>query len=290
MSRSDGGLERKKELEKMKKIKYILFASVILLSSCKREANVKLPATKSHPVIYGYICPDDTVIRIKVTQSQPLFETSTTDIYAPVMDANVSLSGQQGNAQLVYNPLTEYYEIKATSYSINLGATYKVMVIMSNGEIATAETQVPLSAVPISTITVETITEKYGTYDLLKVYFNDVVGQNNYYRMAMVYAQTFPFQPDTTYGDANVNELYSDVTHDGEYSLISTRYYPPFDTILFNDVYLFNCSPSYFNYHKSLLNYSGDNPFAEPSLTYTNVKGGFGCFGAYTRSRFRYKK
>lgn len=274
----------------MKKLKYILFASIILLTNCKREAKVKLPEGKSVPVIYGYICPDDTIIRVKVTLSQPLYKTSTVDIYAPVMDANVSLTGQQGIAQLVYNPLTEYYEIKTASYPINLGATYKITVVMSNGEISTAETQVPISIVPITTISVESVTEQYGNYDLYKVFFNDIGGQTNYYRLAMTYAQTFPFATDTTYSDANVSELYSDAGHDGESLRLNTRYYTPYDTILFTDVYLFNCSPSYYNFHKSLLNYSGDNPFSEPSLTYSNVKGGFGCFGAYTRSRFRFKK
>ena len=64
----------------------------------------------------------------------------------------------------------------------------------------------------------------------------------------------------------------------------STEYY---------DVYLYNCSQSYYNFYKSLKNYSGVNEFsapAEPTLMYTNVNGGFGCFGSYTRSSLRYIK
>ena len=55
-----------------------------------------------------------------------------------------------------------------------------------------------------------------------------------------------------------------------------------------------HCSQSYYNFYKSLKNYSGVGisfpPPAEPTIMYTNVNGGFGCFGAYTRSMLRYKK
>jgi len=272
----------------MKKIKYILLFVVMAIASCKKEAKVKLPEAKSVPVIHSYICPDDTVIRLKLTRSQPLYKTNTYDIYEPVRDANVSISSAQGSAQLIYNDFTQYYEAKTTVYPINMGSTYKVTAVFATGEVATAETQVPLSIVPITTVSVEPVVEKFGNYDLVKVYFNDILNQTNYYRLTMTYAQTFPFQTDTIYNSTYVSELYSDAGRDGESSRITTRYYPPYDTILFTDVYLLNCSPSYYNFHKSLLNYSGDNPFAEPSLTYSNVKGGFGCFGAYTRSRFRY--
>jgi hypothetical protein len=65
----------------------------------------------------------------------------------------------------------------------------------------------------------------------------------------------------------------------------STEYY---------DVFLYNCSESYYKFYKSLKNDPGSGisfpPPAEPSFTYSNVKGGFGCFAAYTRSMFRYKK
>ncbi|WP_373512620.1 DUF4249 domain-containing protein [Persicitalea sp.] len=45
-----------------------------------------------------------------------------------------------------------------------------------------------------------------------------------------------------------------------------------------------NVDVPYYEFHRSLENYNGDNPFTEPSLIYTNVKGGLGVFASYNQS------
>ncbi len=45
-----------------------------------------------------------------------------------------------------------------------------------------------------------------------------------------------------------------------------------------------NVDVPYYEFHRSLENYNGDNPFTEPSLIYTNVRGGLGVFASYNRS------
>jgi hypothetical protein len=267
-----------------------LFALLVLIASCKKEAKVKLPDTKPLPVMYCYICPDDTVISLRLTMSQPIYSGAQGDLFAPIADADVRISGAQGSAQLVYDQLSMDYRLKTNVYPIAYGASYKITVTTSKGELATAETQVPAGIVPITTLSVERVVEKYGSYDRVKIEFNDAGGINNYYRVAGVYALVYPWQPDTILQDAFINELYSDNGHDAEAAQITVRIYEPYDSIPFYDFYLYNCNLPYYNFHRSLRNYTGDNPFAEPSLIYTNVQGGFGCFGAYTRSRFRYKK
>lgn len=47
---------------------------------------------------------------------------------------------------------------------------------------------------------------------------------------------------------------------------------------------IMNVDVPYFEFHRSLENYNGDNPFTEPSLLYTNVRGGLGVFASYNRS------
>lgn len=47
---------------------------------------------------------------------------------------------------------------------------------------------------------------------------------------------------------------------------------------------IMNVDVPYYEFHRSLENYNGDNPFTEPSLIYTNVKGGFGVFAGYNQS------
>jgi hypothetical protein len=274
----------------MKKISFIILMAVFI-SSCEKEAKVKLPETKPLPVMYCYICPDDTVISLQLTQSQPLYNASQGDIFAPVKDANVTISGAQGSAQLVYDQFSQRYVLNTNTYSVGLGMNYKITVTMSNGDIATAETTVPTSTVGITNLNVDHIVEKNSSYDRIKIEFNDQAGVTNYYRMAGLAVATYTWLgPDTTYSDLYINEIYSDNGHDGEASQITGQVYEQFDSIPYYDIYLYNCSVSYYSYHRSIRNYTGANPFAEPTLVYSNVKGGFGCFAAYTRTRSRYKK
>lgn len=277
----------------------LLINCFFLLLSCTKEAKVKLPETKSLPVIYSYICPDDSLIRLKLMASSPLYSGNQIDVLAPVPDGDVRISGAQGTAQLIFNQNTGYYELATNSYPIVSGQVYKMTVTTINGDIATAETQVPFTAVPINIVTVETITESSQTSDRIKAFFTDEANSVNYYRIAASHCFVYNSQTDTIIHDTQINELYSDLNHDGESSSLVGKFSQGIDSSAYYstehyDVFLYNCSESYYNFYKSLKNYSGVGisfpPPAEPTLMYSNVKGGFGCFGAYERSKFRYKK
>ena len=273
--------------------------SCFLFLSCTKEANVKLPETKPLPVIYSYICPTDSVIRLKLMSSSPLFSSYQIDILAAVSDGDVKISSAQGTAQLIFNQNTGYYELKTSAYPIMPGQVYKMTVTTIHGDVATAETQVPFTAVPINMVTVETITENYQAGDRIKAFFTDEANSVNYYRIAASHCFVYNSQTDTIVNDTQINELYSDLNHNGENSSLAGKFYQGIDSAAYYsteyyDVFLYNCSQSYYNFYKSLKNYSGvgisfPSP-AEPTLMYTNVNGGFGCFGAYTRSILRYKK
>jgi Domain of unknown function (DUF4249) len=281
----------------MMRIIFIL-SCVVLFLSCTKEAKVKLPETKPLPVMYSYICPTDTVIRLKLMSSSPLFSSNQIDILAAVPDGDVKISSAQGTAQLIFNQTTGYYELKTNLYPIVPGQVYKMTVTTINGDVATAETQVPLTTVPINTVTIETIPENYQTSDLIKVSFTDEPGRVNYYRMAALHAFAYPFQADTITDETRIKELYSDINHDGENVSMEGRFYQRYDSTEYfsteyYDVFLYNCSESYYKFYKSLrtdLSGIGFPPPAEPTLQYSNVKGGFGCFGAYMKMTFRYKK
>ena len=115
--------------------------------------------------------------------------------------------------------------------------------------------------------------------------------------MAALHAFAYTSQADTIAEDTRIMTLYSDINHDGENVSLegiigqrsdSTEYY----STEYYDVYLYNCSESYYKFYKSPRNESGISfpPPTEPVLMYTNVKGGFGCFGAYLKMKSRYKK
>jgi len=280
------------------KIYFILLGCCFFLS-CTKEANVKLPETKPLPVMYSYICPTDSVIRLKLMSSSPLYSSNEIDVLAPVSDGAVKISSAQGTAQLIFNQNTGYYELKTNSYPIVPGQVYKMTVTTIDGDVATAETQVPFTAVPINVVTVENIIENYQTSDRIKVSFTDEANSVNYYRIAASHCFVYTGQTDTIINDTQINELYSDLNHNGESSSLAGRNYQRIDSTEYYsteyyDVFLYNCSESYYKFYKSLRNDSGSGisfpPPAEPTPIYSNVKGGFGCFGAYMKMTFRYKK
>ncbi len=270
----------------MKAITSIIIFSALLIA-CRKEANIKLPETKSLPVIYSFICPEDSLLRVKVTASQPLYQSSGTDIYSPITNAIVEIRGEQGNARFIYNVNTEYYELNSSSYPLAPGKTYKLNVTMANGDVAFAETQIPLTQVAIDKITYEIIKDQYSESKNFKVSFTDESGKKNYYSLSVA-AISNGLLGDTLYSDCGIRTLFDDVNRDGEYTTLSGRYYYyESDTIKIYEAYLLNCTTEFHKYHLSLQNYSGDNPFSEPTLIYNNIKGGFGNFSSYRKSRKR---
>ena len=123
--------------------------------------------------MYSYLCPNDSIIRLKLLASSPLYSSNQIDIMATVSNGDVKISSAQGLAQLTFNQATQYYELKTSSYPIVPGQVYKMTVTTINGDVATAETQVPLISVPINTVTVETISENFQTNDRITVSFTD---------------------------------------------------------------------------------------------------------------------
>src|SRR6476620_339363 len=199
----------------MVRITYIILINCFFLFvSCTKEANVKLPETKPLPVMYSYICPTDSIIRLKLMLSSPLYTSNQIEILAPVSDGDVNISSAQGTEQLIFNQTTGYYELKTDSYPITPGQVYKMTVTTINGDVATAETQVPFAAVPINTVTVETITENLQSSDLIKVSFTDEPGVVNYYAIAAVFAFAYTSQTHTLLDETRIHELYSDINHD----------------------------------------------------------------------------
>lgn len=269
---------------------------VLLFLSCRKEAKVKLPDAKSYPVMYSYISPGDTVIRLKLMKSAPLYTRNDIDVQAPVPDANVKISNTtQGTGQLIYNSISGCYELRTSAYPIVAGQVYKMTVVTSSGDEATAETEVPSITVYGNKVTVDKVLETYGVSFRIKLFFNDEPNRENYYRIAAVHGAVRISETDTIRDDTYSNELYSDKNRDGESATLSGRFFSMEDSLdyystEFYDVFLYNCSESYYKFQNSLNNYSGANPFTEPTLTFSNVRGGFGCFAAYNGSRFRFKR
>jgi hypothetical protein len=285
----------------MKKIFFIPALSAIFLlslfSSCERDADIDLPPVAPKLVLLSFITPQDTLISVSVTRSQPVFAPSTVSPDSPVIDATVIMASSSGSVQLTFDPLLERYTIPVTALPIIAGNSYSLTVTTPNGESANAETTVP-GHNGVNGFSVSITDSVSGAQGFLQVYtkfipqVTDFSGEENRYRFfASVVIR------DTVTNDTSsvrfMSHLFNDNGMDGQQlqSILNGEWaeYIPFSTrkVIGYDCWMYNANIDYYQYHNSLYNYHGDDAFSEPTIIYTNVDGGLGVFAAANGTKLR---
>lgn len=317
----------------------LLVAGMAALLSCETLVNTipesKLPKTESQLTLFAFISPQDTLIRVQVGQTRPVFSEIPVS-YSPIMvmtdgdtvymntdniyTATVTISNGNTRATIPYRAADQSYTLPASQFPIRAGETYTLTVVDGTRS-AQASCTIPAAAVPITSYSLDTtISSAFGRRDTtlnLTFYWKDLPGQENYYRLKAF--ELYEYSVVT----ANATELFlvekrrqhrfyfswsrssgrsiyqSDANLDGaEFSS------PPGDKRVENNqtfqqlirnaappekgpaqlgtyLQLLHTDRNYFLYHRSLQQTRGDNPFSEPALVYTNVKGGLGIFAGY---------
>lgn len=305
---------------KNKFLNIIFILSQSFLLSCesliKEIAPSILPETDSKLVVACFISPQDTVLAAKVTETKLLIGT-TGDIREDITNATVNLSDGSKNIRLIYNPKLGYYRALPSELPILVGKTYTITVNTPDGRQVNATTTVPnpiaIKEVKIDSTKVNDFQQGNSVtnteYDV-KVIWQDKAGETNYYRAITEYV--FLYRIVDSINKKVINAPVSaiidlrtidDKDTDGQLLSLNRAYLPTniggniqgqdanlktrLDVI---KVGLFQTDIHYYNYHTSLRRQrENNNPFAEPVLLYTNIKGGFGCFGAYNATWQEFK-
>jgi hypothetical protein len=274
---------------KKKNMRHILFTTMALitLSSCEKDVtNIKLPPSIPKLVVGCFISPQDSIITLNITRSNPIFGSghdNTNNYSKAVEDASVVISNETSSKPIPFNVKTFQYELPVNSFQIIPGITYTLTASTPKGESISASCTVPASN--LTSFSTE-FTNTSSSMKKLKVTWNDIPKEINYYR---VYGETI-FHSATTdtifqsmYGD---NFLFDDKEKDGLqfYSNLSSYFY--YNSIY--DIYVLNIDEEYYKYQYSRNHYTSSDPFSEPSTIYTNIKGGLGIFAAYQKLKIRY--
>ena len=284
-------------------------AVALFFCSCEKDANIKLPDIKSQLVVTSFISPEDTLIIVNVTETKPLYKPYYTNYYnyynnnTNLNSATVSISDGTNSVILPYNNYC--YNINSSLFPILAGHTYFLSVSTPDGRTIKAQTTVPSVGTPVSiTSHYESTDNGLGTptdvtYTKLQVQFNDPSGIKNYYRTVVGAFIVDPYliPLDTTmlysaYTSKLEYQFDTDDEQDGKTITLNKgadKAFSTDSTLKFFEVTLLNCDYSYYAYHKSVINALGgqENPFAEPSIMYTNIDGGLGAFGAYISTKTR---
>jgi len=269
--------------------KIIFVLSVFLsffLFSCNSffESDVDIPAEKPKLVVYSYLTAEDDTIKLSVQYSKPIYTVTNyyTEFYPPVTDATVKISDGSTTINLVYDAYQRKYV--SAEMQVMAGKTYSLEVTTPRSERVTASCTVPASEVPVIEITSVENDPTYNFNKIINFRLRDIPGKGHFYRVLIAQIYSYPGLPEFPPYIYNVpletgEEYFSDANKDGEYFIFKAVVQD-----LGEDDYLtFYTSITdehYFNFHKSVLGFQGDNPFSEPTPVYSNIEGGLGVFAA----------
>jgi hypothetical protein len=258
-------------------IKYCLFGLVIL-SSCEEEVSPpQIEKAENKVVVNGLIAPSLEQISIQVSQSRKAFGTIEYDDSDLIANAQVTISNGSSQGILVYDPEMRVYTISTSIYPIIEGETYRIDVETTIGAVF-GETTIPKRIVELSSA----VLNQDNTLD---VSWMDIENESNYYRVIaegevggeFAYSDSFYFEND---------EFISDANREGELISAKGEGYPfggGYENVI---IKIISCNKNYFEYYKILVNYQGEDPFADPVRLPSNIHGGLGIFTSVQISEF----
>lgn len=278
----------------------IFFMLGLSIISCKKEAQVKIPETEPKPVLVCFISPEDSLIRVKLTNSVPLYTSNSKQYPYNITNAVITISDGSSSKIIPLFQDTVGYQLHTKYFPIKAGGTYQLEVKIPDGRSLLAKTTVPADNFPSFNFSLEKNlidSSEFGVnYEFVySLSWNDIPSVANYYR-GIIYNL---YSDSTLMGDtiAQVfNELYeNDLGKDGASIKINGQgnyFYIPGSTTPINSssyiAYLMLCNKEYFDYHKDLYTNNDVNPFAESKINFSNIEGGIGCFSAYRLARKRF--
>lgn len=311
----------------MKTISILLLILTVLIS-CETLVNdipaSRLPGTTSKLVVYSFISPQDPAINVVVSESIPIFSDSDAK-EGIIEDALVKMSDGSNEVVLPYDKSTELYHIDQRKFKILASKTYKLSVSHGGRDI-TAICTVPEKSPVIKSYELDTLVTPNPTLGqdtalILKVYWQDIPTDSNYYRVAAIAEFEYNVPDPQTHEKRIRNEsdfIWEVTSGHGEWqsdrglegSIFSsplgripipslstlkskdetTKPFYPQSRLISIKMLVCNTDIHYFKYHRSLQQrLDTENPFTEPSCIYGNINGGLGCFGAYNAGKLVYQ-
>lgn len=268
----------------------LLSTLALVLHSCEDMiSEVELDPTPPKLVVTSFISPDLPTITVHVYSSRPLYSTYPSNGEKPpaVTTAEVLISNGTNSVTLPYDSQTESYRISQSQLAIVRGETYYLSV-SDQGTTVESECTVPLSTPPLLELAQIDSTEDFvsgNVYYHADLRFKDSIGPGQFYHVS---ASGFfynhqsnrlePYEVSFSKGERFV----SDKNKDGSYFTYTTENFGKSEsTRLLIALSIAVTDEHYYHYHKAVNNFDNENPFAEPTPIYSNIKGGLGVFAAY---------
>lgn len=289
-----------------------------LLCGCEGLVNDldqdKLPKVEAKLAVSCYISPQSPKFEAIITESQPIFGPA--NYYAVVVaNAEVILSDDVNQVRLVFDDSLQKHVADSSAFKVVAGKTY-TLTVNDGKRFVKAKCTVPFNRVKVMELSVDKEWAGYETDSTawFKFSWEDVKGESNYYALRGSFTQEetmprpdprtgkiVPFRYSFTsemiafdrgiYNDVNLDGIKFNSPKNGAY-MRSNRTVTYLDEKgaekslktkpLIRDVRIevMCIDEHYYKFRRSLEN-DNDNPFVEPTLVYTNIEGGLGCFASF---------
>ena len=275
---------------------YGIFISVLLLNSgCESDANVTVPSTERKLVVGGFLSPNENEHEISLSLSEPLFST---DPFFNTTNANVTISSEGSSYQIAYDVDAAAFVFNNSQFNIANGKNYHLKIVAENGKTVEADMTTLSDTMPSIEefkINKDTIYSEWSSNQIrynLKLNWKDIASEKNYYRLTANRLVKYFGAIDTTIEpieEFNSFTLKDDLGKDGQ--ILSSTF--KFDDYSLNnetvgfEIVLMKIDVNYYNYYKTLNNYAGEDPFAEPVILFSNIQNGLGVFSNFQSIKIR---
>ncbi len=257
-------------------------------------------------VVVGFISPQDSLLNVKVTRSQPLGSDSGSTA-AALTNATVVLKNDNVSVTLKYSAQKQFYAVEARKFPIVSGKTYTLSVQTPDGQRVSARCTVPKAAA-LQTPRLDSTVALDGKKQFFARYlWQDPAGEVNFYQTAGLFSYEKKCQtcrgdvavkPETSvlsFGTASVGWIPDEGRNGATLQTSGTLALTEFPAT-FGGSYqratlravLLHVDETYYRYHRAVEQSESytykSNPFAEALLIPGNIEGGLGCFAAYNRT------
>ena len=263
-------------------LSYCLFG--LLLTSCVKDADVKIPKVETKLVLSSFICPQEEFVIVKVTTSKPIYNNPDNFMkHETVSDATVVISSSTDSWILPYNQQYRRYMLDSSLIHIKAGEKYSLSVSTPEGKFAEAITSIPYSNNTLTYTTSDDPESLLGKGYILKAEWQDTPNSSDYYMIETRHVSNSYLH--------SYWESISDEGNPGGILKTSVRFSYGNDATSPDTVYamLSVISRDLHLYYQRFKGpgISSDDIFSEPLPAYTNIKGGLGLFAGFNKYEVR---
>jgi hypothetical protein len=273
-------------MKKNKIIQGILLIAIVINYGCETDANVIVPAGERKLVVGGFLSPSENEHQISLSQTDPLFSTDT-----PISLANVKLTISSDSSS--YSPSYDFnsgtFQFNNNQFKIENDKNYHLKIVTEDGKMVESDMRTLSNQMPLVTdlkLNIDTVYTDFMYPELqysLKISWNDLIGEQNYYRLIANRLLKDFDSNDTIVEPLNYfNEyvLKDDKGKDGQVLTANFKYIESgaMNSPIGFEIILMKVDVNYYNYYKTLNNYADGDPFAEPVILFSNIQNGLGVF------------